>query len=114
MRLLIITQFLGQEQIDVCFLRGARWPAGASIPDSVSFQWMGNPSSGWASIGALVSKNVLGSVQQVGILDFERSMWLDMKCIDRKPVLPGLNTATLSLFVSKDNWLVINHKLLQP
>ena len=83
-RLLIITQFLEQEQIDVCFLPGARWPAGASsVPDSVSFQWMGNPSSGWASIGALVSKNVLGSVQQVSILDFERSMWLEMKCIDK-------------------------------
>ena len=82
-RLLIITQFLEQEQIDVCFLPGARWPAGASVPDSVAFQWMGNPSSSWASIGALVSKNVLGSVQQVSILDFERSMWLEMKCIDK-------------------------------
>lgn len=79
-RLLIITQFLEQEQIDVCFLPGARWPAGASVPDSVSFQWMDNPSSSWASIGALVSTNVLGSVQQVSILDFERSMWLEMKC----------------------------------
>ena len=89
-RLIIITDFLSKEGIDICFLPGARWPAGAEIPPNVPYQWLGTPSKAWASIGALVSRDIVENIQHVSTLDFERSMWLELTCVNKDSSLNAL------------------------
>lgn len=49
----------------------------------VPYKWIGTPSKAWASIGALVSSNIVGNILQVSALDFERSMWLELTCVNK-------------------------------
>ena len=79
-RLWDIAAELQDNNVQICFLPGARLAQGIALPRNFPYAWLGDRSAGWDTIGALVLLEVLDRVELDTVISGGRVMFLNVHC----------------------------------
>ena len=79
-RLWDIAAELQDNNVQICFLPGARLAQGIVLPRNFPFAWLGDRSSGWDSIGVLVLLDVLDRVEVDSVISAGRVIFINVIC----------------------------------
>ena len=81
-RLLHIGSFLVQHDVQLCVLPGARFPAGAELPEGFPYMWIGAQTTSWSGVGLLVSVELQFQVDVVESLGSDSVLWITLHSLD--------------------------------